>query len=63
MPMLNIYIDDRTMGILTEYARRTGNTIEGLAEAAVADEAIRAIPPQARASLPNRERRYIHPEG
>lgn len=45
---VRVFVDDRTYSILCEVSQRTGRPIEDLAEAAIADEAIRSIPPQAR---------------
>lgn len=44
MPMLNCYVDDRTLEILKREAtdRQRGETPEHLAEAAIADAAIQA---------------------
>lgn len=49
MPILTVYVDDRTMDILREYAERSGRRVEELAECAVAESAIRSIPPHLRA--------------
>lgn len=45
---LRVYVDDMTLSILGEVARRTGRSIEDLAESAIAEEAIRSLPPQVR---------------
>lgn len=45
MPILNVYVDDRTLAILTEYGQRHGREVEELASAAVEDAAIRTLPP------------------
>lgn len=48
--ILSVYIDDRTEAILREHVRRytDGRSIEQLAEAAVAEAALNAIPPNVR---------------
>ena len=46
--VLRLFVDDRTYSILAEISDRTGRTIEDLAEAAIAEEAIRSIPPNCR---------------
>lgn len=50
MPILNCYVDDRTLAILRAVAERDtqGRDATRLAEDAIADAAIRSIPPQAR---------------
>lgn len=50
MPIIQLYVDDDTLALLREIARRDsqGRTVTQLAEAAVEDAAIRALPPQAR---------------
>lgn len=42
MPILNCFVDDRTMATLERVSRETGRTIEDLAEAAISDQACRA---------------------
>lgn len=54
MPILQCYVDDRTMAILKEYGERNGRTVEDLAECAIAETALHAIPPQAR--TPDRDK-------
>lgn len=56
MPILQCYVDDRTMAILTEYGARNGRKVEDLAECAIAEAALAAIPPQARAPYNFQER-------
>lgn len=56
MAILNCYVDDRTMDVLREVASRTGRTVNDLAEAAISDAAVQAIPPQNRASVFGRDR-------
>lgn len=46
--MLRVLVSDRTYAILSAISDRTCRNIEELCEAAIADEAIRSIPPQAR---------------
>lgn len=46
--VLRVYVDNRTFSILSEYAQRTGRSVEELAEAAIAEEALRSIHPTAR---------------
>lgn len=48
MTILHVYVDDKTMAILTEYGQRTGRAVEDLAEAAIAEEALRTIHPNHR---------------
>lgn len=48
MPFLSVYVDERTLSVLTEYGRRHDRTVEDLASAAVAEDAMRSVPPQAR---------------
>lgn len=55
MPILQCYVDDRTHAILTEYAASNGRTVEDLAECAIAEAALHAIPPQ------NRQEVYSRP--
>lgn len=45
--ILSVYIDDRTEALLREHARRDpdGRSIEQLAEAAVSEAVLQAIPP------------------
>lgn len=45
MPTLTCYVDDRTFSILVEYGQRHGRKTEELAEAAIADAALRTLPP------------------
>lgn len=48
MAILRCYVDDRTLHILERESRVSGRSIEELAEAAIADTAIRALPPHLR---------------
>lgn len=50
MPILSVYVDDRTLDILQEYAARSGRKVEELAECAVSEAALRSLPP-----TPNRQ--------
>lgn len=45
---LRVFVDDRTYSILCAVSERTGRNVEDLCEAAISEEAIRSIPPQAR---------------
>ncbi len=51
MPYLSVYVDERTMAVLVEVGMRQGRDPEELASAAVAEEAMRSIPPAARAGV------------
>jgi hypothetical protein len=42
MPILNCYVDDRTLEILTKLSGEMGRTIEDLAESAISEAAIQA---------------------
>jgi hypothetical protein len=44
MPFLTVYVDDRTMEALKEFSEKDGRSVEDLAEAAVADAALRSLP-------------------
>lgn len=44
MPIIRCYVDDTTLAILQEYGERHGRTVESLAEAAIAEEALRSLP-------------------
>lgn len=44
MPILRCYVDDRTMHVLERIAAVSGRTPEELAEAAIENEAIAALP-------------------
>lgn len=54
MPILRCHVDDRTMAILEREALRRGRneTPEELAENAIADAALHAVPPQLRHAVP-----------
>lgn len=41
MPILNCYVDERTLAVLQRVSFSTGRTVEQLAEAAIESEAIR----------------------
>lgn len=43
MPILSIYVDDRTMERLEAVSQTSGRSVEDLAESAVAEEAMAAI--------------------
>lgn len=42
MPVLRCYVDDRTLATLERISALSGRSVEDLAEAAIAEEAIRA---------------------
>lgn len=44
MPILQCYVDDRTMKILDQAAAQKGRTVEELAEAAIENEANASLP-------------------
>ena len=53
MPIIRCYVDDHTLGILTEYGQRHGRTVEELAEAAISETALQSLPPRARQHVKN----------
>jgi hypothetical protein len=42
MPILNCYVDDRTLATLERVSAQTGRTVEDLAEAAISEAAVMA---------------------
>lgn len=48
MPILTCYVDDRVMMILEREAKARDSTPEQLAENAIAEAAIRSVPPPVR---------------
>jgi hypothetical protein len=52
MAILNCYVDDRTLHILQRFAEVDGRTVEQLAEDAIAEAAIRSLPPHLRYDSP-----------